>query len=92
MSPDAAEERERDLNMDVAMRTASTGFVVNNYPYYDPPTRGLNFPGMRAALEGLPAGAIVVLHACCHNPTGVDPTSEQWATIIETVRVRGLRW
>ena len=66
------------------------GFVVNNYPYYDPATHGLNFPGMRAAVQALPAGAIVVLHACCHNPTGVDPTSDQWTTIIETVRARGL--
>ena len=66
------------------------GFVVNNYPYYAPATHGLDFGGMRAALERLPAGAIVVLHACCHNPTGVDPTSEQWTTIIEVVRARGL--
>ena len=65
------------------------GFVVNSYPYYDPATHGLDFAGMRAALEALPAGAIVVLHACCHNPTGVDPTSEQWTTIIDVVRARG---
>ena len=65
------------------------GFVVNSYPYYDPATHGLDFAGMRAAFEALPAGAIVVLHACCHNPTGVDPTSEQWTTIIDVVRARG---
>ena len=45
---------------------------------------------MVASLERLPAGAIVVLHACCHNPTGVDPTPEQWTRIIEIVRARGL--
>ena len=45
---------------------------------------------MIGALEKLPAGSIVVLHACCHNPTGVDPTREQWARILETVRARGL--
>ncbi|HEY4139403.1 MAG TPA: aminotransferase class I/II-fold pyridoxal phosphate-dependent enzyme, partial [Casimicrobiaceae bacterium] len=62
------------------------GFVVNNYPYYAPATHGLDFNGMRSTLETLPAGAIVVLHACCHNPTGVDPTSEQWGAILEVVR------
>jgi aromatic-amino-acid transaminase len=45
---------------------------------------------MLAALEKLPAGAIVVLHACCHNPTGVDPTTEQWQQILDVVRGRGL--
>ena len=45
---------------------------------------------MIGALEKLPAGAIVVLHACCHNPTGVDPTREQWTRILEIVRARGL--
>jgi aromatic-amino-acid transaminase len=66
------------------------GFTVNTYPYYDAPTRGLDFAGMRAAFERLPAGAIVVLHACCHNPTGVDPTPQQWDEIIAIVRARGL--
>jgi len=66
------------------------GFVVNHYPYYAPTTHGLDFAGMRSTLETLPAGAIVVLHACCHNPTGVDPTGEQWGTIIDIVRARGL--
>jgi aromatic-amino-acid transaminase len=66
------------------------GFTVNTYPYYDAPTRGLDFAGMRGALGKLPAGAIVVLHACCHNPTGVDPTPQQWDEIIAIVRARGL--
>src|SRR6185436_4222290 len=61
------------------------GFTVNNYAYYDPATRGLAFSAMIAALERLPQGAIVVLHACCHNPTGVDPDAAQWASIIEVV-------
>jgi aromatic-amino-acid transaminase len=56
----------------------AAGFTVNNYPYYDSTTHGLDFPAMRAALEGLAAGSIVVLHGCCHNPTGVDLTQEQW--------------
>ncbi len=65
------------------------GFQVNVYPYYDAATHGLDFAGMIAALEQIPAGAIVVLHACCHNPTGVDPTPEQWSRILEVVRARG---
>jgi len=66
------------------------GFTVNAYPYYDPATHGLHFNGMVAALEKLPAGTIVVLHACCHNPTGVDLTPEQWTRVIEIVRTREL--
>ena len=54
------------------------GFTVDTYPYYDAATHGLDFAGMIASLERLPPGAIVVLHACCHNPTGVDPTPAQW--------------
>jgi aromatic-amino-acid transaminase len=67
----------------------SAGFQVNVYPYYDAATRGLDFAGMSAALEHVPAGAIVVLHACCHNPTGVDPSPEQWSRILDLVRARG---
>jgi aromatic-amino-acid transaminase len=68
----------------------SAGFAVNAYRYYDPATRGLDFDGMVAALERIPAGAIVCLHACCHNPTGADPTDQQWGRIIEIVRERAL--
>jgi aromatic-amino-acid transaminase len=68
----------------------AAGFTVNAYPYYDPKTRGLDFAGMQRALESLPAGAIVVLHACCHNPTGVDLSSENWLSVLEIVRSRGL--
>jgi aromatic-amino-acid transaminase len=67
----------------------SAGFTVHCYRYYDPTTRGLDFAGMLTSLERVPAGSIVVLHACCHNPTGVDPTPEQWGRIIELVRARG---
>jgi len=66
------------------------GFKVNTYPYYEPATHGLDFPGMIAALERLTPGSIVLLHACCHNPTGVDPTPAQWPRIVEVVRARGL--
>jgi aromatic-amino-acid transaminase len=66
------------------------GFTVNNYAYYDAASRGLDFAKMIASLEKIPQGGIVVLHACCHNPTGVDPDATQWGRIIETVRQRGL--
>ena len=66
------------------------GFVVNSYAYYDAAARGLDFPAMIASLERIPAGGIVVLHACCHNPTGADPDAAQWGRIIDVVRARGL--
>ena len=68
----------------------SAGFKVNSYPYYDQTSRGLDFDAMMATLAQLPAGSVAVLHACCHNPTGADPTAAQWATILEVVRARGL--
>lgn len=66
------------------------GFPVETYPYYDPATHGLNYQGMIDALNGLPSGTIVVLHACCHNPTGVDPTFDQWKEIARIVKERDL--
>ena len=66
------------------------GFHVRDYPYYDAVTRGLDFDAMIATLRAAKPGTIVVLHACCHNPTGVDPDQAQWATIVETVVSRGL--
>ena len=66
------------------------GFVVNTYAYFDATTRGLDFDGMLASLQQIPHGSIIVLHACCHNPTGVDPTAEQWTRIIDVVRSRGI--
>ena len=66
------------------------GFAVNAYPYYDAATHGLDFSGMTGALEKLVPGAIVVLHACCHNPTGVDLTRDQWTRVLEIVKTREL--
>ncbi|MDR5854190.1 aspartate/tyrosine/aromatic aminotransferase [Caballeronia sp. LZ062] len=66
------------------------GFEVVNYPYYDAATHGVNFEGMLAALNGYAAGTVVVLHACCHNPTGVDLTDAQWAQVVEVVKSRNL--
>lgn len=50
--------------------------VVKNYPYFDAKTKGLNFEGMISTLKSAKAGSIVLLHACAHNPTGVDPTED----------------
>jgi aromatic-amino-acid transaminase len=68
----------------------AAGFKVQTYPYYDPATHGLNFPGMIAALGKAEPGTVVVLHACCHNPTGVDPDPGRWRQIIDCVRDRSL--
>jgi len=68
----------------------AAGFTVRSYAYYDPVTHGLDFAGMLAALQRAEPGTVVVLHACCHNPTGVDPDPEQWRQIVECVRQRGL--
>ena len=68
----------------------SAGFPVDTYPYYDAATRGVNFEGMKAKLGSLAAGSIIVLHACCHNPTGADLNEAQWRETIEIIRARGL--
>ncbi|HSN41391.1 MAG TPA: amino acid aminotransferase [Burkholderiales bacterium] len=66
------------------------GYTVNTYPYYDASTRGVDFDGMMDTLQKLPAGSIALLHACCHNPTGVDLSPQQWEKVIATVNARGL--
>jgi aromatic-amino-acid transaminase len=68
----------------------AAGFPVSIYPYYDAGTHGLNFAGMRAALLAAAPRTIVVLHACCHNPTGVDLTPAQWKEVVTLVRERNL--
>jgi len=68
----------------------AAGFKVNSYRYYDPTTRGLDVTGMLQSLNAMPAGSIVVLHACCHNPTGVDLDKDRWGEVLEIVRSRGL--
>jgi aromatic-amino-acid transaminase len=68
----------------------SAGFKVNNYAYYDPSSKGVNFAGMIADLKAMPKGAIVVLHACCHNPTGADLTQGEWDEVIAAVVAGGL--
>src|ERR1700712_567375 len=70
------------------------GFDVALYPYYDASRRdtegGIDFAGMLGALDKAAAGTIVVLHACCHNPTGYDITATQWAQVIKTIEARQL--
>jgi len=66
------------------------GFDVGTYRYYSASTRQLDFDGMLADLQAAAAGTIVVLHACCHNPTGYDITAAQWDQVIAVVKARGL--
>ncbi|MDA9076092.1 aspartate/tyrosine/aromatic aminotransferase [Burkholderiaceae bacterium] len=68
-----------------ALFTAA-GFQVSTYPYYDADKRGINFEGMLAGLKAAAAGTVVVLHACCHNPTGYDITPEQWDQVVAVVK------
>jgi aromatic-amino-acid transaminase len=66
------------------------GITVHTYPYYDAATGGLQFDAMLATLRTLPARSVVLLHACCHNPTGVDLSPAQWDALIPVLREREL--
>ena len=66
------------------------GFTVGTYRYYDADNRGINFAGFLADLQAAPAETIVVLHACCHNPTGYDITPAQWDEVVQVVKSRKL--
>lgn len=66
------------------------GFTVNTYPYYDEVTGGLKFEAMLSAIDALPAKSVVLLHACCHNPTGVDLDRAQWERLIDVLQKRDL--
>ena len=68
----------------------NAGFTVESYRYYDAATRSLNFEGMLADLNAAAAGTVVVLHACCHNPTGYDISPAQWDQVIATVKAKNL--
>jgi len=63
---------------------------INKYRYWDAATKGLDFGGMMEDLSGAPEGAVVILHACAHNPTGIDPSKEQWAQIADLIRSKKL--
>ncbi len=69
---------------------SGAGFQVNTYPWYDSETKGVQFNALIAKLKTLPAQSIVLLHPCCHNPTGADLTNEQWDTVTEVVKSRDL--
>ena len=68
----------------------SAGYQVLEYSYFDPKTRGVDFDGMVKSLESFPAKTLVILHACCHNPTGADLTPDQWKKIISICQTRQL--
>jgi aromatic-amino-acid transaminase len=68
----------------------NAGFQVDSYAYYDAEKRGVNFEGMLASLNAAAAGTIVVLHACCHNPTGYDIRAAQWEQVIAVVKAKNL--
>ena len=69
---------------------SQAGFVVETYPYYNAAKRGIDFEGMLTALGQAPEGTVIVLHACCHNPTGYDITPAQWDQVIAAVKARRL--
>lgn len=68
----------------------NAGFTVGTYPYYEAARRGIAVDAMLAALNEATAGTIVVLHACCHNPTGYDLSPAQWDQVVAAVKARGL--
>jgi len=68
----------------------SSGLRLERYPYYDAARHEVAFDAMLGHLAGLPAGAVVLLHACCHNPTGADLAPEQWQAVTAVVEQRGL--
>jgi aromatic-amino-acid transaminase len=69
---------------------SQAGFKVEAYPYYNAARRGIDFDGMLTALNAAPEGTVVLLHACCHNPTGYDITPAQWDQVIAAVKSRKL--
>ncbi|PQO32476.1 aspartate/tyrosine/aromatic aminotransferase [Bremerella cremea] len=68
----------------------AAGIPLKTYPYFDKATNGLDFTGMMEALRQAPKGDIILLHGCCHNPTGIDPTPEQWKEIGDLVQEKEL--
>ncbi|ORC84593.1 putative aspartate aminotransferase, mitochondrial [Trypanosoma theileri] len=68
----------------------SAGIKLSNYRYYDAATKSLDIPGMLSSLEKLPERSVVLMHACAHNPTGLDPTQEDWVKVAEVIKRRNL--
>ncbi|KAI1845916.1 hypothetical protein JX265_011188 [Neoarthrinium moseri] len=67
---------------------SNVGLPIATYPYFSKETKGLDFEGMKSAIYGAPDRSIILLHACAHNPTGVDPTLDQWKEIAEVIRAK----
>jgi aspartate/tyrosine/aromatic aminotransferase len=67
----------------------NAGLAVNYYPYFDPNTRAVDFDAMMATLNGLTSDDIVLLHGCCHNPTGANLTNAQWDVVVESLKRTG---
>tara|TARA_E500000178_G_scaffold136438_1_gene136398 strand:- start:2024 stop:3220 length:1197 start_codon:yes stop_codon:yes gene_type:complete len=67
----------------------AAGFAIEDYPYYDRATKGVDFDAMLAALKQVPAGDVVLLHVCCHNPTGVDLSAAQWDEVVQVATEAG---
>ncbi|KAL8755681.1 MAG: hypothetical protein Q9199_003470 [Rusavskia elegans] len=67
---------------------SNVNLPIKSYPYFSPQTKGLDYDGMRSAIESAPEGSIILLHACAHNPTGVDLTHSQWADIAKVIRAK----
>ena len=68
----------------------AAGLEVKTYPYFNPVTNGLRFEEMVATVSEIPSGDVILLHGCCHNPTGIDPTAQQWQTLAKVIAERGL--
>lgn len=68
----------------------ANGFTVNAYPYYNAATRAIDFAAMEAQFQSMPANSVIILHACCHNPTGINLSDEQWNKIISIIKERSL--
>lgn len=68
----------------------AAGMKTENYSYRNPETNGLDFESMCESIRQIPAGDVILLHGCCHNPTGIDPTPEQWSIIGDLLAERGI--
>ncbi|KAF2098849.1 PLP-dependent transferase [Rhizodiscina lignyota] len=69
---------------------SNVNLPITTYPYFSAKTRGLDFDGMLSSIKSAPEGSIILLHACAHNPTGVDPTQDQWKQVAEVMKARNL--
>lgn len=90
VSPDATISISKPSWENHAALFGRAGFVVNEYPYYDADTRGVDVEGMLTALASADPGTIVVLHACCHNPTGYDLSPGDWGRVLDVMTSRDL--